>query len=1422
MSYQKLDDENIQMHSLLYSYLYSTTPTFRNLSESKHLSYILKYKLALHKQLEIISNKSRNNKIYNKLIATDPLFLQKIINENENIDDILMIVIQEVLKTKYKIIIYKDESFLFPESFDDNDTFITFYLQNSIYQPVSIDDEFTFSTDNQHIVLMKLFTASYGDNNTNTNLDIQDDLQDERNDSLSNNDEQNTFDETINPIDNFQNEQIILLDENNVSIYDLDDTVSFIDKNISINFSDEEFDIECVKLFDDEYKPSNHTRFSKIHNQSLNVQPKYIFNHNYLINIDLQFNSVNNENMLNTESFLQKRTAFKSKFPWKPFHDPPYIQNTKYPSLITSTTSAIVLNDIVNNFIDAETECNTNKKYTVDSLKKIASKHNINIKGSKSNYCKTLTSYNFIRDHMISAYKNQYTYEQLKSIATDNSISTNKTKSINELISLLIDNNVLSNYCETSSLSLDDYIDIAKKHDLKPIDNLHDACIHYSHYNLLQDISKETTFSFCREDIEQFTVDVDEIIIPHNDNYINILPEDTLYSCGLFIKNDSFTHETHRFDLDNYINTFKHISVFPIHCIVYYHFNDKNTRQEKGKILSGESQLYKIKTKRKTFMYNLNDLSNNDCFIYTTLHNEYHFTKSHLFTHNIHFISQHFTSDQIRSMLSVKPHEFQFLHNNQSFQNELSTLNRFLFNFNSSFFNLHQNLLPFLKTHLSPIVFSEVKNITYINTYIPSSLPIFETIDKEYEFNNINDLERIMYIKYFLNEQDYIWKHIQPSLNIFEKKYLKNLEEFILDETQPLDISFNYRTNFSSFEGLIDFKTKFLEYSKIKKHNSLLQTYSKLKNILFNFSSIVENISARVMRTKIFDSLVHDKQIFLQQKVYDMTHKTNSYQGDVYQEEILKHTNDNILFIAPLPPSVKIGTKDLLNITWDILGISSNAKVMRYLQNKLNRYLAFMIKLLLRSHATKHNKNLETLNLSDVFKNYDEEQLWIDYRKITFFCAYTSILIHTNHIHINKKNVNYEKSINYSGYPNPEEVKSKNNHTLSHYLSSVVFFYFGQTNPNFKTVLNFITNIEQIIKLILSYEPELKTLIDTNYQKRKKLEKPLSNTYTVSFKPKQDSEIRSYIKNNINNSIVSKDFKLTNYTDTNQNNLIDSSILIQKQYTQTYNKFNINFNFPKNVVFIDSVSPPTFESIDMEILDDSSSSDENSIELRIQEYILNMTKHFKLDFNDFINTFMKSSSIVKTKYFSNVSNSKLIIAIINIILSDSYFTSVQIDDSNSIEQLSKIITKNTYDMNRNIFQYLSSIIDIFKIVFDTTEPFTFIDYNQDHNTAQLYDKVLHIIQEHIDSMILFVKHQTTSFTDLSIKKNEYRNEEKQNEMNKYNNLSDEDTMIVKSLQKLGISIDISQNLRKVPQDDINVDIDESFRNVRSSDDNVEE
>jgi hypothetical protein len=1415
LSYQALNDDKLQKHSLLFSYLFATNPVFRKLSESKQLSYILKYRIALHKQLETLSKKSHNNKLHAKLIANDPSFLENLSNEDSNVDDILFIVFHEVLKTKYKTIIYKDEAFIFPNAFDDNDTFLILYLNDSGYHPVAIDNEFIFSSDNQNIILMKLFTTNTDDNNDNNDNDDIDDIDDSDDEKMENiTNEQNTFDETINPIQNNDEQRIILLDENNISIYDLDDYVSFFDTNISINFTDEEFDIECVKLFNDDIVPTN-SQFSTIMNQG--ISHNLFYNHDYLINIELQFNSVNEENMLNSESFLKKRTAFKSKFSWKPFFDPPYIQTTSYPSLIISDTSAVVLNDMTNNYLDAETECKNDM--TIENLKKIASTHKIQLKGSKKNICRQLTSYNFILDHMISAYKSKYSNDQLRSIANEYNISTHNIKSTNDLIAVLIDNNALSNFCDTSALTLDDYYTIAKKHNLKSFDNLENACLVYSHYNLLEDSMKTNNpISVCHEDIQQFTTDVDEIHFPHNQNYIKILPEDDLYATGIFIKNDPTSDKIHRFNIDEYVIAIKKISKFPINCNIYYHFNDTNSiKQEKGSILSREDELYKIKTKKRTFFYNLNDLSNNDCFIFTLFHDEYHFNKFHLFTLNIHIISEKLTLEQIRSIISVKPREYNFMYN-QSVHNELSTIDSFLFNFNTSFFKSHNSVLSILKKQVSPIVFSENKNTTYISKYKPSSFALFKSLDDEYDFNSVDDLERIKHIHYNLDEQDYIWKYIEPKLITFKKQYDIIIEDYILEKYQHDVGDFNYETRFSSFEELVDFKNKFLEYLKEIKHKNVNQIYNNLKNTLINFSSIVNEIIKRNFRATVFKSLVHDKQLFVTSKQYDFSHKTKTHHGDNYQEDILKHTNDNILFVSPLQnPSVQTETKDLLDLIWDILGIKHNARVKRYLHSKLNTYLAFMIKLLLRSHAAKQNKDANTFRLSDVFRNHsDKQEQWMNYSKITFFCAYTCILINTNHIYINKQNVNYQQTISYLGYPNPEEFKTNTNKkTLSHYLSSVMVFYFAQTNSNFKTVANYSKMIEQIVKLILSYEPELVTLINNNYQHRMKLEQCVSNTYSVNFNPQQSSEIRTYVKNNINETNVSKAFKLTKYMKNNQYELIDSTKLLRKLYIRSVNKYNIKFNFPRNVSFIDT---NTYTSEVQQSTEDQPSNSVMGVE--IQDLILKMTEHYKLDFKDFISTFISSSNTENVKkYYFILNNSKLIIEIRNELIRN---LDSELNTVNTIsEKLSKVITRNTYDVTRNVYNFLLSILEIFKIVFKTTEPFTFIDSFNEPNDSKMYEKLILLLQKHINFMISFVKQQTISFAELSLKKNEYRNEDQLNELNKYSGVGDEEIYLIKSLQKLGISIDISQK----PQDSSTTHeehIGESFKNVPSSDDDIEE
>lgn len=1402
ITFQPLPDIELQKHSLLFSYLYSINSSFRELSERKQLSYLEKYRIALHKQLVTLSKKS-SSKIYSKLLATDPLLLDNITDMQTNIDDILFIVFHEVLKTKYKSIIFKEDTFIFPEEYEETDQFIIYFLEDSIYHPVAIDGTFILTQDDENIRLIKLFSSqSDSDDDADDNGDAREDSDDELN-----SDEQNTFDETINtPDTSEQLENIILVDENNVTIYDLDDRATFIDKTINIDFSNEDFEIECVKLLNDDNSYRSLGMYSTILSSWLSDQNQSLYDHDYLMNIDLEFNSVDGENMLNAQSFLKNRSSFKSKFPWKPYNESPYIQKTQYPSLITSDTNTIVINEINNNYIDSQKDCENN--ISIDNLKSIAAKHNVSLKGSKKQYCKDLKSFNFILDHMISSYKNKYSLDELLSIAEENNISTTKSKSKNKLIELLIDNNALSPFCDSNTLSVDDYYEISKKHNLPHFDSLYDACQYYSHYNLLESsIQSKKSILFCHEDIQQLTTEVDEIQIPHTQNYVKILADDQLYSSGLFIKNDSTSNEIMHFNIDKYLSTFTNMSQFPIKCSIYYHFNDKNTKLENGTILSSESQLLTVKTKRKTFIYNLNDLSNNDCFIYTLLHDEYHFNKFDLFKLNIHIISQQLTTEQVRSIISVKPREYHFLHG-ISIQNELSIINRHLKNFNSSFFHIHHNLLSLLKEQISPIVIGDTRDTVYMSNNPPSLMPVFKSLDEEYDFNSIDDLDRIIRIRNHFNEQEYIWKYIESKFETWKKKYGDIVDAYILDTNQPSVSDLTYRTTFSSFEELVSFKARYLEYAKYKKHTSLSKTYKNLQNILTNLSSIISNNNQRVELTKVFDLLVHDKQIYATSKTADFSKKSSTHKGDIYQEDVLKHSNDNMSFVAPLPVSAKQGTGALLDVIWDLIGVKTDKKVIRYLQSKLNTYLAFMIKLLIRSHAAKLNKETTNITLSDIFKNnVEKEQLWLNYSKITIFCAYICILINTNHVYIQKKNLNYQDSICYLGYPNPEPTKNSNKKTLSHYLSSVMVFYFGQTNSNFQTIHKYAAKIDTIVKLILSYEPELSTLIDTNYQHRKTLEKPLSDDYTVDFKPQQSSEIRTFVKNNILDTNVSKTYKLTQYANNNQNELIDSTKLIRKLYNRTINHYTVRIKFPRNVTIVEkNVNPESTSNVSLSE-DDLT---DGQMGVQIQELIQKMTNHFKLDFDEFIKTFITTSDIIRKKYDSILTNAKLLVDVRKIISSDSITV-------NTIHRdLATIVTKNTYNGTLNIHKFLTSIVKIFEIVFSTTEPFTFIEYNSDYDTSTMYEKLITLVQKHIHEMTSFVKYQNISFDDLSIKKNEFRDEEQLNDRTKYSNVSDEEVYLIKSLQKLGITIDISQNTQP-PADE-----GSTFTNVQSTDDDLEE
>jgi hypothetical protein len=288
---------------------------------------------------------------------------------------------------------------------------------------------------------------------------------------------------------------------------------------------------------------------------------------------------------------------------------------------------------------------------------------------------------------------------------------------------------------------------------------------------------------------------------------------------------------------------------------------------------------------------------------------------------------------------------------------------------------------------------------------------------------------------------------------------------------------------------------------------------------------------------------------------------------------------------------------------------------------------------------------------------------------------------------------------------------------------------------------------------------------------------------------------------------VSKTYKLTKYANNNQNELIDSTKLIRKLYNRIINNYTVRIKFPRNVTIVEkNVNPESTSNVPLSE-DDLT---DGQMGLQIQELIQKMTHHFKLNFDEFIKTFITSSDIIRKKYDSILTNAKLVVDVKKIISSESiHFNKIHRD-------LATIVTKNTYNGTHNIYKFLTSIVKIFEIVFSTTEPFTFIEYNSDYDTRTMYEKLITLVQKHVHEMTSFVKYQNISFDDLSIKKNEFRDEEQLNDRAKYSNVSDEEVYLIKSLQNLGITIDISHNTQP-PADE-----GSTFTNVQSTDDDLEE
>jgi hypothetical protein len=111
----------------------------------------------------------------------------------------------------------------------------------------------------------------------------------------------------------------------------------------------------------------------------------------------------------------------------------------------------------------------------------------------------------------------------------------------------------------------------------------------------------------------------------------------------------------------------------------------------------------------------------------------------------------------------------------------------------------------------------------------------------------------------------------------------------------------------------------------------------------------------------------------------------------------------------------------------------------------------------------------------------------------------------------------------------------------------------------------------------------------------------------------------------------------------------------------------------------------------------------------------------------------------------------------------------------------------------NVFKMFESIKNTINILFDTEEPFTFIDYNTDPDYEVLFKFIVSTIQSHINDIVIFVKKQLVSFDDLVLKKSEFRDDARLKENLKYDAFEPEDISIIRALQQIGFNVDVRQN-----------------------------
>jgi len=1358
-------------HSIEYCYLFLTSDSFRNKTPEKQQKSITKLRTNLGEEIQRILESSITSRNKALLLNYNPNLHELFLNPDHILYEEFIFVVETILRS-HKFIVAENKLFyISDEGLKDEDKILVINkVGKTFFYPIfSNNDIFIFNTSMDTINIINSF-------------------------HINKHKSKNIYNEPLPSNTETDQPNSIIVDKEDVLFEDFEDelVIKYNNKHFLQQFSEDEKIIHIQNLLSimPSEKASGKTFVSLF--QTSKKVPDSIYNLNVtkVSNIDKRINDY--------EEYIDNYALFKKGHPMTPFYLSVFFHENINPqnnnllldhenvirNSFTANTNLLNNNDST---IDLE-DC-TSKQFTLQQLQVIAQKYKLTIKGSKQTMCQQLINYNFLSSYVLDKI-DSLSVKNIKEIVLNSNINIqeNKTYKKEHLIQLLFKHNKVD-YVK-SLFTIDDLYDIAKEHNISisendDYDQIFDTLSSINLLNLYFDTVVMDDFDCEIEDKVTAVMaasDTQSIHINNHLEYFRPLSKDNNQFNGFYYNGDKSTQKFEIFDIENYLNILHNISEFlPIKCTLHY-FNNKVIKGTIQESLQNNNLLKIIVDSNKTVYYNLKNVHDNTFFLYTHLYEGYKYNKPDLHK-NIFFIINKYPFEDMLKFVSLTLDQYLELFNHNDLYS-LQQIDKTLQHFNTSFHQLNFSDYDTITRFINSVKISTVSSATTLPKDSTEEFKEKKSIHDFLQFNNTNisDLHKM----FVLHSSP---KYFQTIFDVYYPKYSSHTIE-----TLDTNIAFNKNTNikkeivhqhiFNSFDDLQTHKQYIDSVVETNIDIDLTIREKETNNYIQNLSTILKDYKSLFVQFNDFVSKAHEKDYF-EEKTYSKT-STKLLEGTIINTSTFINSDPNnqyaLIETDDNNSTTNNNEDDVLHFFAQVIGITltQTEKNLIYRQTK-NIFNPFLTNF-------KKSKNPNSL------KTNNELSLWNHYANTIIYCAFFTLIVQF------KYNLNYimpkcKQNFSLHGFP----LNNEKDKTFTKYLACVTFNLFNKSNHYYQNESFIDSQITAVIKLIFKHNPSFKSIFD-NLTHHKK-EKPESlNTIINDIKPFYNyKDISSNIISKINNKLTNN-FTLHNINEFNINNLFSTQThfdILCPTTKQILKKQS--FEFDSNTVTT-TLTPST-------IHEEQKMTDDMNEELTlVMDEFEDLFKKYNtpFNFNQFKTIFLlQENKIVKNYYYLINLNSFYA----NIMMKHSFF-----NDRRSVFQNNLVpFSTNIYIIVLNMFKSVKTVLEL---VFNTDNIFTYLNTEMNNNNRTAYTNFINEFKQFLQSTLTRYDNQFVNVEILKQRTEILREEEKQEKMNKYNDV-DNDMMLV--LIELERTMNITIDMETIQSNDNN---ENDELDVRAEDDDI--